>query len=173
MSKLISEEVLYHHGIKGQKHGIRNYQNLDGSLTPEGRIRYGVGEGRKDDYTLSKGLENHFKNVAGIRKNDNANQKATKIMTHIASTFLPPLQWVNEVNRIEKRMSNDKKLGLKPSFLRSAFTSDMYSVHRANGEGRIKSMFGSIGESFKNVATLGKHVYDIKENYGLEHSNYN
>lgn len=31
---------LYHHGIKGQKHGIRLYQNKDGSLTPLGRIRY-------------------------------------------------------------------------------------------------------------------------------------
>ena len=34
---------LYHHGIKGQKWGIRNYQNPDGSLTPEGRLRYGYG----------------------------------------------------------------------------------------------------------------------------------
>lgn len=32
---------LYHHGIKGQKWGIRRYQNEDGSLTAEGRERYG------------------------------------------------------------------------------------------------------------------------------------
>lgn len=35
---------LYHHGIKGQKWGIRKYQNEDGSLTAAGRKRYGVGE---------------------------------------------------------------------------------------------------------------------------------
>lgn len=35
---------LAHHGIKGQKWGIRRYQNADGSLTPEGRKRYNVGE---------------------------------------------------------------------------------------------------------------------------------
>lgn len=33
---------LYHHGIKGQKWGIRRFQYEDGSLTPEGRQRYGV-----------------------------------------------------------------------------------------------------------------------------------
>lgn len=29
-----------HHGIKGQKWGVRRYQNKDGSLTPEGKKRY-------------------------------------------------------------------------------------------------------------------------------------
>lgn len=30
---------LYHHGIKGQKWGIRRYQNRDGTLTEEGKRR--------------------------------------------------------------------------------------------------------------------------------------
>lgn len=32
---------LCHHGIKGQKWGIRRFQNEDGTLTEEGRRRYG------------------------------------------------------------------------------------------------------------------------------------
>ena len=32
---------LVHYGVKGQKHGIRRYQNEDGSLTEEGKERYG------------------------------------------------------------------------------------------------------------------------------------
>ena len=39
-----SENVLVHHGIKGQKWGVRRYQNKDGSLTQEGKARYKVGE---------------------------------------------------------------------------------------------------------------------------------
>lgn len=31
---------LYHHGTKGQKWGVRRYQNPDGSLTAEGKKRY-------------------------------------------------------------------------------------------------------------------------------------
>ena len=31
---------LYHHGILGQKWGVRRYQNKDGSLTAEGYKRY-------------------------------------------------------------------------------------------------------------------------------------
>ena len=31
---------LYHHGIKGQRWGVRRYQNADGSLTAAGQKRY-------------------------------------------------------------------------------------------------------------------------------------
>ena len=34
------QSELYHHGIKGQKWGVRRFQNKDGSLTPAGRRRY-------------------------------------------------------------------------------------------------------------------------------------
>lgn len=33
-------DELYHHGIKGQKWGVRRYQNEDGSLTEAGKKRY-------------------------------------------------------------------------------------------------------------------------------------
>lgn len=35
---------LYHHGIKGQKWGVRRYQNSDGTLTEAGRKRYGIND---------------------------------------------------------------------------------------------------------------------------------
>lgn len=35
-------DELYHHGIKGQKWGVRRFQNPDGTLTAEGRTRYGI-----------------------------------------------------------------------------------------------------------------------------------
>lgn len=36
----MDNQDLYHHGIKGQKWGVRRFQNEDGSLTPAGRKRY-------------------------------------------------------------------------------------------------------------------------------------
>lgn len=37
----IYDDYLEHHGIKGQKWGVRRYQNADGSLTAAGKSRYG------------------------------------------------------------------------------------------------------------------------------------
>lgn len=48
--------VIEHHGIKGQKWGVRRYQNPDGSLTEEGKKH--LREVTKSyDFTLKKGTK--------------------------------------------------------------------------------------------------------------------
>lgn len=39
------DNALYHHGVKGQKWGIRRYQNPDGTWTNAGKQRYGDSDG--------------------------------------------------------------------------------------------------------------------------------
>ena len=48
----MAETYLSHHGIKGQKWGVRRFQNPDGTLTAEGRKRQGLSDKQKS--TLKK-----------------------------------------------------------------------------------------------------------------------
>ena len=54
----MDEKVLYHHGIKGQKWGVRRFQNFDGSLTQAGKARLSsdksaVGSGKEKQSRIS------------------------------------------------------------------------------------------------------------------------
>ena len=65
--KLVPVDELMHHGIKGMKWGIRRYQNPDGSLTADGRKRYGYGtldEEGKAAYKSYKKTNNELANQA-------------------------------------------------------------------------------------------------------------
>lgn len=75
---------LSHSGVKGQKWGIRRYQNADGSLTPEGRIHYGVGNldynarysGDKKSAVkaFKKERKKLMSNIKDVYKNDKKNK---------------------------------------------------------------------------------------------------
>ena len=47
------KDYLEHYGVPGQRWGVRNYQNADGSLTSKGRQHYDVGDGRGGRNALS------------------------------------------------------------------------------------------------------------------------
>ena len=62
----LDDNFLEHYQIKGAKHGIRRFQNYDGSLTPAGRERYGIGPAReaKKEKAVAKAAKKAEKKAA-------------------------------------------------------------------------------------------------------------
>lgn len=65
-------DYLAHHGIKGQKHGVRRWQNKDGSLTPEGYPHYGYNGPRNK---INKNIQGHLINNAYKKAYDASRKK--------------------------------------------------------------------------------------------------
>ena len=56
MEKLLmgNQQYLMHHGVKGQRWGVRRYQNEDGSLTEAGKRKAEKAEIKSDAKKLTK-----------------------------------------------------------------------------------------------------------------------
>ena len=57
-------DELKHYGIKGMKWGVRRFQNADGSLTADGRKRYGS----EDMRNVKKQVDNGKNVVDGVKR---------------------------------------------------------------------------------------------------------
>lgn len=68
-----SAEELFHHGIKGQKWGVRRYQNEDGTLTAAGKKRQEKKTASDREATIVKGTK--FYRISDSSKSDASNRK--------------------------------------------------------------------------------------------------
>lgn len=68
---------LIHYGIEGQKWGVRRFQNEDGSLTDEGKARYGISEKQ-----AKKLIELEKKDSAAFYKELNKNKAYKNFRKH-------------------------------------------------------------------------------------------
>lgn len=104
----MSSTYLAHHGVKGQKHGQRRWQNSDGSLTPAGRIHYGVGAARGAVGKVAKAIR---KKVAptNVELNAQIRKEKSKILNKQKKEELKRLKKTGEIEDPKEKKSGRKK----------------------------------------------------------------
>ncbi len=80
-----SNDELYHYGVKGQKWGVRRYQNKDGSLTPAGRKRQAKQEYNAERKAAKAKYQNAKRDISGSDPDRNK-RIAKKVATAVIMT---------------------------------------------------------------------------------------
>ncbi len=88
-----NNDYLAHHGIKGQKWGVRRYQNPDGSLTPAGQKRYGI-DGERTAESIRKELNDTFEMIGKNQSKVNSLERKNAIKDAI---------WRNKIGKSLKK----------------------------------------------------------------------
>lgn len=181
-------DYLCHHGTKGQKWGVRRYQNPDGSLTDEGRRRYGRSERsyRDENGKLTKVGKKKLKttqsNLRGledkIAKSQYAYDKQSKIVDKnlkkmskgkIVDDFAEQ-EYVRDKMKadLEKDLANYKKYA---DYALSTFGNKKISTINSGKDARVRdqemdTVLGLVGIVQQNpaLAVLGFAAPTMKKN---------
>lgn len=100
-----SEDYLAHHGIKGQKWGVRRFENVDGTLTSAGKERYGVG-GEKKSSNSEYDYKSERRKV-GESRPEGFSKKENEIITKIQNgeivdgETIQKISWDHHSNKFE------------------------------------------------------------------------
>lgn len=137
MMKLISEEAyIAHHGIKGQKWGVRRFRNEDGTLTEAGKKR------------LSKDLKKVEKTQNDFR---NKEKRAIKAVSKYRSFNARPMLLKNDFSIAANQRKFDKATHNYDKSLRKA-NKAYSSLIRKYGRDNLSSMNSG-------VVSTGEELY--------------
>lgn len=119
---------LYHHGIKGQKWGIRRYQYADGTYTPAGRKRYGVSQSSSNAQRVATMMGMRVKDVVNTARTQVTGRQYVDTYLKRGTTFAR-IQTSKEFENFAfyatyKKADSDKYMGLFGKNLTSCANSD-------------------------------------------------
>lgn len=136
------DSKLYHSGVKGMKCGIRRYQNADGTLTEEGRTRYGANSYQE----MSPSQRANFNKDMTERSDKLKRNTAIGVGLAVTAASAAGLAWY-----LTKRKEHGKRVlaGKKAAETRKAFeTIRVKDVNAALLHTRSDSVAKLLGKGF-------------------------
>lgn len=141
------ETELCHHGIKGQKWGVRRYQNADGSLTDQGRkrlykdLKFVKKQEDIDNRQLRNGTYDNPSLVKSIRRHMSANRR--KALSDLTDKNSPKTSFAayDKYQRVESK-AYDK--ASKKATKGGEFDKDKWSKYARKGMDNYSKKFYGI-----------------------------
>lgn len=136
------QSELYHYGIKGQKYGVRRFQNKDGSLTEAGRRRYAAGVGPSDSSKKTSGSQAKSSGFKSMNASVSSRKSGSSSKSGGESSGI----------KLHTSMGKDKTVKTKNDFDVGPIRESMSVIMKKNKEKNRKIVEAYIGGS-SNAST--------------------
>lgn len=163
---IILNDELAHHGIKGQKWGVRRFQNTDGTRTAAGKQRYYDGSKREEKEALKREAINEYSKV--IDSYNQAKKKSEEIWEEARAKYesLGPddiSRW-REVRKAERgKGSKDAKeylaLSKKSDEMLYEALERKREAEKRLGKSVVKAYNKARARALKDIK---KHIIDVE-----------
>lgn len=168
-----NNEFLAQSGIKGQKWGERRFQNPDGSLTPEGRLRY-----QKSSEKKKSSLKEDLARAKERKRKENIEKQAQKavedeqrlkehLRKHPKEIYRHRDKLSEkDVDEIMKGVQFDRKC---KDIKRDEFNRGVQKINDlANGMGAINNILAKSVGVYNNTAMIYNGIYEIQKAAGKD-----
>lgn len=168
-------DTLAHWGIKGQKWGIRRFQNEDGSLTDAGKKRYGI----QSDGTMSKGGQKRYekdtyKELSRADEERYRNDLGKAIESAEANGDLLSARYMRDAYNSGQRYAIEV---IGNGLVGGAISGLVASAKGKRGSDLVKSILkgslgGAIVGALSRTGAAGRGMLIAENNYGVAREKY-
>lgn len=154
--RIYKTDELYHHGVKGQKWGIRRFQNKDGSLTKAGLKRRAK-------------LEGKLEKLGGSKKNTSESNAVEPAKKKTASE-MDDNELAKAINRARmedeyRRLRPEPKPVEKRAFMKQMVNEVVKPAMISSGRKALESAMGKVIERVTNGKVDPNSIEALKKTY--------
>jgi len=164
-SNLNRSYYISHHGIKGQRWGIRRFQNDDGTLTSEGKERYNEGK-------ITRELNRNELQIASNKTRKAAQEENAAFFRKIGAKKAADA-FEKNIKKTDERIKDgeDRAKTLLSLASEKKYSISSTEVTRYTNAGMVAVMALSVSGLPYAAITLGSDVYSHQK-YGGDHGGF-